>query len=131
MLFRSEAFAQPRRRGDRPFVDVVQIHDRAARPRGPGREDRAGVAGDDGRRPAGPGGRRNVGVRQRRHRSLLYTTAVGGDITMSGPLLTKTLLIYALTTGGSSGGPRLVAYDKASGKELHHQWRRFRRPTPC
>ena len=43
---------------------------------------------------------------------------VGGDITMSGPLLTKTLLIYALTTGGSTGGPRLVAYDKASGKEL-------------
>jgi quinoprotein glucose dehydrogenase len=43
---------------------------------------------------------------------------VGGDITLSGPLLTKTLLIYALTTGGSSGGPRLVAYDKATGKEL-------------
>ncbi len=43
---------------------------------------------------------------------------VGGDITLSGPLLTKTLLIYALTTGGSTGGPRLVAYDKATGKEL-------------
>ena len=28
------------------------------------------------------------------------------------------MLIYALTTGGSKGGPRLVAYDKASGKEL-------------
>ena len=37
---------------------------------------------------------------------------------MSGPLLTKTLLIYALTTGGTHGGPRLVAYDKATGKEL-------------
>jgi quinoprotein glucose dehydrogenase len=43
---------------------------------------------------------------------------VGGDITFSGPLLTKNVLIYALTTGGSNGGPRLVAYDKATGKEL-------------
>jgi quinoprotein glucose dehydrogenase len=43
---------------------------------------------------------------------------VGGDATFSGPLLTKTLLIYALTTGGSNGGARLVAYDKATGKEL-------------
>ncbi len=43
---------------------------------------------------------------------------VGGDITLAGPLLTKTLLIYALTTGGSTGGARLVAFDKATGKEL-------------
>lgn len=43
---------------------------------------------------------------------------VGGDITLSGPLLTKTLLIYALTTGGSTGGARLVAFDKATGKEI-------------
>lgn len=43
---------------------------------------------------------------------------LGGDSTMSGPLLTKTALFYALTTGGSTGGPRLVAYDKASGREL-------------
>ena len=42
---------------------------------------------------------------------------VGGDSTFSGPLLTKTLLIYALTTGGSNGA-RLVAFDKATGKEL-------------
>jgi len=48
----------------------------------------------------------------------LNLPALGGDGTFSGPLLTKTLLIYALTTGGSKGGPRLVAYDKASGKEL-------------
>ena len=34
------------------------------------------------------------------------------------PLLTRTLLIYALTTGGTNGGPRLVAYDKGSGREL-------------
>jgi quinoprotein glucose dehydrogenase len=43
---------------------------------------------------------------------------VGGDTTFSGPLLTKTVLIYALTTGGSTGGARLAAYDKATGKEL-------------
>jgi quinoprotein glucose dehydrogenase len=43
---------------------------------------------------------------------------VGGDTTLSGPLLTKTLLVYALTAGGTNDGPRLVAYDKRSGKEL-------------
>jgi quinoprotein glucose dehydrogenase len=32
--------------------------------------------------------------------------------------LTKTLLINALTRGGSKDGPRLVAYDKATGKEI-------------
>jgi quinoprotein glucose dehydrogenase len=48
----------------------------------------------------------------------LNLQALGGDSTFSGPLLTKTLLIYALTTGGSKGGPRLVAYDKGSGREV-------------
>lgn len=43
---------------------------------------------------------------------------LGGDSTFSGPLLTKTALFYALTTGGTTGGPRLVAYDKATGREL-------------
>ena len=43
---------------------------------------------------------------------------LGGDVTMSGPVLTKTLLIYPLTTGGTKGGPRLVAYDKVTGREL-------------
>lgn len=43
---------------------------------------------------------------------------VGGDISLSGPLLTKTALFYALTAGGTTGGPRLVAYDKASGTLL-------------
>ena len=43
---------------------------------------------------------------------------LGGDSTFSGPLLTKTLLFYALTTGGTGGGPRLVGYDKATGREL-------------
>ena len=32
--------------------------------------------------------------------------------------MTRTLLVYPLTTGGTSGGPRLVALDKATGKEL-------------
>ena len=40
---------------------------------------------------------------------------LGGDSSMSGPLLTKTLLIGALTRGGRNGGPRLVARDKATG----------------
>jgi quinoprotein glucose dehydrogenase len=40
---------------------------------------------------------------------------VGGDSTLSGPLLTRTLLVNALTRGGAKDGPRLVAYDKASG----------------
>jgi quinoprotein glucose dehydrogenase len=43
---------------------------------------------------------------------------VGGDSTTSGPLLTKTLLVSALTTGGRNDGPRLVARDKATGKEI-------------
>ena len=43
---------------------------------------------------------------------------LGGDSSLSGPLLTRTLLISALTKGGSTGGPRLVARDKATGKEL-------------
>jgi quinoprotein glucose dehydrogenase len=43
---------------------------------------------------------------------------VGGDSNLIGPLLTKTLLIYALTADGSQGGPCLVAYDKLTGKEL-------------
>jgi quinoprotein glucose dehydrogenase len=43
---------------------------------------------------------------------------LGGDGLTPGPLLTKTLLIYALSAGGSNNGPRLVAYDKVNGKEL-------------
>ncbi|MQA28972.1 MAG: PQQ-binding-like beta-propeller repeat protein [Luteitalea sp.] len=43
---------------------------------------------------------------------------VGGDATLSGPLLTRTVLVHALTAGGSDNGPRLVAYDKATGKTL-------------
>jgi quinoprotein glucose dehydrogenase len=60
------------------------------------------------------------GDRVRSHPRLkgLTLPPLGGDVTLSGPLLTKTLLIYALTTGGRSGGPRLVAYDKATGREL-------------
>jgi len=42
---------------------------------------------------------------------------LGGD-GRGGPLLTKTLLFSALSTGGTDGGPRLVGFDKASGEEL-------------
>ena len=60
------------------------------------------------------------GNRIRRHPLLrdLGLPPVGGDASRSGPLLTKTVLMYALTTGGTGDGPRLVAYDKATGKEL-------------
>ena len=40
-----------------------------------------------------------------------------GDGTISGPVLTKTLLISALPAGGANGGPRLVAWDKQTGNE--------------
>jgi len=42
---------------------------------------------------------------------------LGGD-GRGGPLLTKTLLISALSAGGTNGGPRLVARDKRTGEEL-------------
>ena len=60
------------------------------------------------------------GDRIRNHPMLrdLELPKLGGDARRSGPLLTKTLLIHTLTAGGTSGGPRLVAYDKTSGKEL-------------
>ena len=43
---------------------------------------------------------------------------LGGDSSRAGPLLTKNLLIYALTTGGDNDGPRLVALDKMTGDEV-------------
>ena len=64
--------------------------------------------------PTGAGDR----IRNNPRLKALNLPPLGGDITLAGPLLTKTLLIYALTTGGTSGGARLVAYDKATGKEL-------------
>ena len=42
---------------------------------------------------------------------------LGGD-GRGGPLLTRTLLINAQTAGGTDGGPRLVAYSKATGEIL-------------
>ena len=64
--------------------------------------------------PAGAGDR----VRNHPRVKGLNLPPLGGDSTFSGPFLTKTLLVYALTTGGSKGGPRLVGYDKGTGKEL-------------
>ena len=61
-----------------------------------------------------------AGERFRSHALLrdLDLPPLGGDSSRAGPLVTKTLLIYALTTGGTTGGPRLVALDKATGVEL-------------
>ena len=64
--------------------------------------------------PAGNGDR----IRNNPRLKGLQLPPLGGDSTFSGPLLTRTLLIYALTAGGTKNGPRLVAYDKATGKEL-------------
>ena len=60
------------------------------------------------------------GDRIRNHPMLrdLDLPPLGGDAGRSGPLLTKTVLIQALTAGGTDGGPRLVAYEKASGAEI-------------
>ena len=33
-------------------------------------------------------------------------------------MLTKTLLVHALTAGGTNDGPRLVAFDKLTGDEI-------------
>ena len=60
------------------------------------------------------------GDRYRNHPLLrdLDLPPLGGDNAINGPLLTKTLLIYCLTAGGTDGGPRMVAYDKTDGTEL-------------
>ena len=60
------------------------------------------------------------GDRIRRHPMLrdLELPPLGGDAGSSGPLLTKTVLIHAVSAGGSADGPRLVAYDKTSGAEV-------------
>ena len=60
------------------------------------------------------------GNRFRNHPRLrdLNLPPLGGDNGSNGPLLTKTLLFYCLTAGGTNEGPRLVAYDKTTGDEL-------------
>ncbi len=60
------------------------------------------------------------GDRYRDHPRLegLDLPPLGGDGGRGGPVLTPTLLIYPLTAGGTDDGPRLVAYDKATGEEL-------------
>ena len=64
--------------------------------------------------PTGSGDR----IRQHPRLRHLQLPPLGGDVSRSGPLLTKTLLLHAVTTGGTGDGPRLVAYDKESGEEL-------------
>ena len=57
------------------------------------------------------------GDRYRNHPLLrhLDLPPLGGE-GHAGPVLTKTLLVSALSAGGSDGGPRLVARDKATGE---------------
>ena len=57
------------------------------------------------------------GNRYRNHRLLrdLDLPPLGGD-GHGGPVLTKTLLVSALSAGGTNDGPRLVARDKGSGE---------------
>ena len=57
------------------------------------------------------------GDRLRNHPRLrhLDLPPLGGE-GHGGPLLTRTLLVSALSAGGSDGGPRLVARDKATGE---------------
>jgi quinoprotein glucose dehydrogenase len=57
------------------------------------------------------------GDRIRNHPRLrhLDLPPLGGDAGRNGPMLTRTLLIYTLSAGGSDDGPRLVAYDKSTG----------------
>jgi quinoprotein glucose dehydrogenase len=57
-------------------------------------------------------------LRQHPMLKALNLPPLGGDSSTSGPLLTKTLLISALTTGGRDNGPRLVARDKSTGREI-------------
>jgi quinoprotein glucose dehydrogenase len=56
------------------------------------------------------------GDRLRNHPLLreLELPPLGGE-GHGGPLLTRTLLVSALSAGGTDGGPRLVARDKATG----------------
>ena len=56
------------------------------------------------------------GDRFRNHPRLrdLNLPPLGGD-GRGGPLLTKSLLVSALSAGGTDGGPRLVARDKGTG----------------
>ncbi len=60
------------------------------------------------------------GDRIRNHPMLrdLDLPPLGGDDSRSGPVLTKTLLVHALTAGGTDGGPRLVAYNKVTGEPV-------------
>jgi quinoprotein glucose dehydrogenase len=57
------------------------------------------------------------GDRLRNHPLLrdLDLPPLGGD-GRGGPVLTRTLMVSALTAGGTEGGPRLVARDKATGE---------------
>ena len=61
--------------------------------------------------PAGDGNR----FRDHELLSHLDLPPLGDEGVINGPVLTKTLLVSALSTGGTDDGPRLVARDKATG----------------
>ncbi len=61
--------------------------------------------------PAGDGDR----FRDHELLSHLALPPLGDEGVINGPVLTKTLLVSALSTGGTDDGPRLVARDKATG----------------
>ena len=60
------------------------------------------------------------GDRIRNHPRLrqLDLPPLGGDAGRNGPLVTATLVVYTLSAGGSEDGPRLVAYEKTTGRLL-------------
>ena len=60
------------------------------------------------------------GDRIRNHPRLrqLDLPPLGGDAGRNGPLVTATLVVYTLNAGGSEDGPRLVAYEKTTGRLL-------------
>ncbi len=60
------------------------------------------------------------GDRFRKHPLLrgLDLPPLGGDSGRNGPLLTRTLLVYTLTAGGTNDSPQLVAYDKTTGEPV-------------
>jgi quinoprotein glucose dehydrogenase len=61
--------------------------------------------------PAGDGDR----IRDHELLAHLDLPPLGDPGIIGGPLITKTLLVSALSTGGADNGPRLVARDKSTG----------------
>ena len=63
-------------------------------------------------RPTGNGDR----IRNHPRLRQLNLPPLGGDAGRNGPVVTATLVVYTLSAGGSEDGPRLVAYNTATGE---------------